>query len=79
MAEAEAVFDPAVLDPAVFDPAGLSSGGANGTWPVVMACSTLYISTGGVIRGPGAASPPPPAENAAVPRPTTSETVPSIR
>jgi hypothetical protein len=61
------------------DTAGVVAGGSNGTWPVVMACSTLYISTGGVIRGPGTASPPPPAENAAVPRPTTKETVPSIR
>ena len=58
---------------------GSAVGAGNGTSPVVMACSTLYISTGGVILGPGAASPPPPAVNAAVPRPTTSDTVPRTR
>jgi len=44
-----------------------------------MACSTLYISTDGVILGPGAESLPPPTVNATVLRPTTRETVPSIR
>ena len=61
------------------DTEGCAEGGANGTSPVVMACSTLYISTGGVILGPGAESLPPPAVNAAVLSPTTRETVPSIR
>jgi len=59
--------------------ADAAAGGANGTSPVVMACSTLYISTDGVIRGPGAGSLPPPAVNATVLNPTTRETVPSIR
>jgi hypothetical protein len=59
--------------------AGLAEGPLNGTSPVMMACSTLYSSTGGVILGPGAACPPPPAVNAAVPRPTTSEKVPMNR
>jgi hypothetical protein len=58
---------------------GGGGGGANGTSPVVMACSTLYISTGGVILGPGAESLPPPAVNATALSPTTRETVPSIR
>ena len=59
--------------------AGLDDGQLNGTSPVMMACCTLYSSTGGVILGPGAACPPPPAVNAAVPRPTTSDTVPRNR
>ena len=54
-------------------------GPVNGTSPVVMACWTLYISTGGVILGPGAAWPPPPAVKAAVLRPTTSDTAPITR
>ena len=39
--------------------------------PETMACSTLNISSCGVIFGAGAA-PPPPIENAAAPMPTTT-------
>src|SRR5260370_27455544 len=58
------------------DDRGRADGPVNGTSPVVMACSTLYISTGGGILRPRAAPPPPPAANAARATPTASDTVP---
>jgi len=64
---------------AVFVAVAQADGPVNGTCPVMMACSTLYISTGGVILGPGVASPPPPAVKAAVLSPTTSDTAPNTR